>query len=516
MSLPLPSADDSRPGAGLALQANREGVSHHREGRFAEAEACYRRALELGGGFPEAHNNLGIIARSRRDFIAAEQCFRSALKLRPAYAQALNNLGNVLRDQSRHAEAKSTYYEALKVDPDMEAAFANLCNLLEVSNEIDELRAHLDNMSAGRKTSLPNLVLAQARLLRRERQYAEALALLAGLPLESLKPSVAGTVLALQGDLHDRMNEHARAFECFEQGKLLEAKVSRAFGADKAVYLNHLADESRQFDENRSAQWTREPSSSCQMVFLIGFPRSGTTLLDSILRSHSAIDVIEEKPMLSKAIETMEELAADVSIFDDRFDTAHLSALRKVYLEELSLHRDKSRPNAIIVDKLPLNISHGGLIRRLFPGAKFILALRDPRDCVLSCFMQPFMPNHAMANFLTLAGTANLYDQVMGIWQHYEQSLQLPTYRIHYEDIVADLPAAIQPMLSFLGLPWEPALTDFQKTAIQRGRINTPSYHQVVQPLYGRASGRWRNYRQQLESVLSTLDPWVDEFGYEK
>ena len=128
--------------------------------------------------------------------------------------------------------------------------------------------------------------------------------------------------------------------------------------------------------------------------------------------------------------------------------------------------------------------------------------------------MQTFEPNDAMANFLTMEDAASFYDKVMVVWQHYEQHLALSVHRVRYEEVVTDFEGAVRPLLDYLDLPWNDSVSSFQDTALKRGQIRTPSYHQVVQPIYQRASGRWMNYKVQMEGVLAKLQPWVERFGY--
>ena len=161
-----------------------------------------------------------------------------------------------------------------------------------------------------------------------------------------------------------------------------------------------------------------------------------------------------------------------------------------------------------------MNITHVGSIHRVFPDAKFILALRHPCDCVLSCFMQTFKLNGAMMNFLSLEQSARLYAAVMELWTVYRQKLDLDVHVVKYEELVQDLEGTCRPLIRFLGLEWDDNLHNYQKTALERGSIHTPSYSQVVQPLYKRASGRWTNYREQMEPVLPVLQPWIEAFGY--
>jgi hypothetical protein len=155
------------------------------------------------------------------------------------------------------------------------------------------------------------------------------------------------------------------------------------------------------------------------------------------------------------------------------------------------------------------------LIHRLFPDARFILSLRHPCDVALSCFMQGFELNDAMANFLSLEDTAALYDLVLTHWQRCRDVLPLQVHRLRYEQLVADPGAAMRPLIDFLGLDWRPETLDHRKTAAARGQISTPSYNQVTQNLYGHASGRWQRYRDQLAPVLPILLGWAGRRGYE-
>jgi hypothetical protein len=154
-----------------------------------------------------------------------------------------------------------------------------------------------------------------------------------------------------------------------------------------------------------------------------------------------------------------------------------------------------------------------GLIYRLFPRAKILLALRHPCDVVLSGFMQAFKPNAAMVHFGDLADTARFYASVMGLWRRYAEVLPLEVLTTRYEDLVTDFEAETRRILAFLELPWDDSVLTYAERAKSRA-IATPSYHQVVQPIYARSVGRWRNYREQMADVLPLLRPFVDVFGY--
>ncbi|MGB9430581.1 MAG: sulfotransferase, partial [Gammaproteobacteria bacterium] len=194
-------------------------------------------------------------------------------------------------------------------------------------------------------------------------------------------------------------------------------------------------------------------------------------------------------------------------------DNKALEPYRRKYWMRVTEVLPERAPEQVFVDKLPLNTIFMPLIARLFPQARFIFAVRDPRDVVLSCFMRAFGLNEAMRNFLTLESTATYYAVVMQIGIDCLQHLGKSVHRIRYETLVDDTQGEAQRLCAFLSVNWDPGMLKFQETARKR-RINTPSYHQVVQPIYRSARERWRHYEKHLQPLLSQLQPFVEYFGY--
>jgi hypothetical protein len=187
--------------------------------------------------------------------------------------------------------------------------------------------------------------------------------------------------------------------------------------------------------------------------------------------------------------------------------------MRRAFYKHNGFDLDKAG-NRLLVDKMPLNLLFAGLIKRVFPGAKFILALRHPCDAVLSCFMQQFNLNPFMQRFVDLADGAAFYDETFRVWERYRAIFDLDVHTIRYEDLVADFRNTTGRLLDFLGVPWDEAVMEFDKTALSRGYIKTPSYHQVTEKIYTRAVDRWQRYHKQMEPVLPVLAPWAEKFGY--
>ena len=254
--------------------------------------------------------------------------------------------------------------------------------------------------------------------------------------------------------------------------------------------------------------------SSRQPVFVVGFPRSGTTLMDTVLRGHPGIEVAEE----SDAVPTMvnglcgpsDKYLADLGgLSSDAIERA-----KSVYFEALARHVEASDKTLRLVDRFALNSVYAGEIHRVFPDARFILMLRHPADCVLSCYLRTFVESSANDSFHSLEEAAHLYDRVMGLWTQLAEVLDLKVIEVRYEDLVAGLERTCRPVLEFMGVPWHPGVLDHQATARSRPYIRTASYNQVTQPLYAGATGRWRKYRAYLEPILPVLEPWMERFGY--
>jgi hypothetical protein len=248
--------------------------------------------------------------------------------------------------------------------------------------------------------------------------------------------------------------------------------------------------------------------------FMIGFPRSGTTLLDTILRSHPSIEVIEEKPMVEKLIYNLNKITKNKLKNLEKINKKQIQNLNKIYYNSLEVKISKKNNSKIYIDKLPLNIIYVGEILKIFPNAKFILSLRHPCDCVLSCFIQHFKMNNAMANFLNIEDAAYLYDNVMKLWTIHSSNFFINSTQVRYEDLINNFNGTIKSVLKFLELPWNDSVLNYFETARQRTQIKTPSYDQVVKPIYTDALGRWKLYEKQISSIYPVLEPWIKKFGY--
>lgn len=227
-----------------------------------------------------------------------------------------------------------------------------------------------------------------------------------------------------------------------------------------------------------------------------------------MLMGHPRIEVLEEEPTLKKANKLLAGFESIPGASDQQ-----IQAARDAYFEA-AMALTPLKPGNLLIDKNPLTMNSLPFVRRLFPDAKTILALRHPCDVVLSCFATNFRSNDGMASFLRLETAAELYDLSFSYFHRAEEILKLPVHRVVYENIVADRERELKPLFEFLQLDWSDQVLEHEATAKGRGRIKTASYAQVVEPIYTRSAGRWWNYRKHLEPIFPILRPWVEKFGY--
>ncbi len=499
---------------GYAEAHNSLGTALQGQGRLDEAIASYDKALQIKPELAIVHNNRGAALKIQNRFDAAIESFSNAVRSKPDYFEANFNLGLVFRDLGRLDEAKASFKKALQIKPDHVGAHGILCGIHEMQNDTEELEKALEIAVRHCGEDHAEILYRLAQLAIRKNQHVAAADYLNRIQIEKLEPALKSLYFNLLAKTCDKLGRFDEAFSAFEKQNALTLASAEAKKISASAYLSGIQMRKNAWTTDARPNWTGRPSSGGQIspTFLVGFPRSGTTLLDTILRSHPEICVVEEQPMV-KIMGNAFNREHTIENFNG-LSEAEVLGLQKAYFEELGMHLDPKAKGKLIVDKLPMNIAHAGLISRVFPDAKFILALRHPCDCVLSCFMQTFKLNHAMANFLSLEQSARLYAAVMELWSAYRQKLGPEVHVLKYEDLIQDLEGACRPLIEFLGLTWDENLHNYQKTAAERVSINTPSYSQVVQPLYTQASGRWTNYRKQMEPVLPVLESWIKSFGY--
>jgi tetratricopeptide (TPR) repeat protein len=285
--------------------------------------------------------------------------------------------------------------------------------------------------------------------------------------------------------------------------KLLPAMIS----ANHSSFTKDLLDKwaGKEFADTRSAP-----------VFLIGFYRSGTTLTQAVLDSHPDIFVADESNLLFDVQNEIQRLDTAQGLIADklaRLGAKQIEQLRALYWRQARGRYGEDASSTVFVDKFTMNTIDVGVINVIFPDAKIIFMMRDPRDVCLSCFMQLMVPSPATIHLHNWQTTADFYATVMRWWMHIRDMLTLQFIEVRYEDAVTEFEKTYRAMLGFLGLEWDDSLTRFHERAAGKF-IASPSRNQVARPIYATSVNRWKNYGAHFASVQQTLAPFVAAYGY--
>jgi tetratricopeptide (TPR) repeat protein len=474
-------------------------------GRSEDAEREYRK---MAADFPQDTKPLmelfAMLKTQYRDDDAHE-AIEEAVRRAPTDKELLLGLASHRLTRQLHAAAEEAYRRILTIEPANTLAFLGIATVLDLTNRVDEL-ARLVGEADRAGVAEEGLSFIRAFDYRRAKRFSEGLEELRKVPdeLETARRQ------QLLGQLLEGVGDYDSAFAAFERMNAITADDPSDPEKRAGMYRHLVRDQQSLVTPEWAKSWRPvQIDDRPSPAFLVGFPRSGTTLLDTILMSHPGTEVLEEEPTLLRATEALggfENIAAATDEDIARARDAYFDTARSLTPLE---------PGKLLIDKNPLAMNSVPVIRRVFPDAKIILALRHPCDVVLSCFVTNFKPNNAMVSFLNLGTAAELYDLSFSFFERACEVLAPSIHRTRYESLVADLEGEVRPLLDFLGLAWDERILDHQSTARSRGHIKTASYAQVVEPIYRRSAGRWQNYRKHLEPILPVLRPWVEKLGYE-
>lgn len=474
--------------------------------QFEEAEAELKRMIV---DFPDDSKPLRelhvLYRQSGRDAEATEAIER-AIEIDPSNVELLLGKASHYSKLLMTAEAEATYRSVLALDPRNPLANLGVAVCLDLTNRTDELAAIVENAEQ-QEIDVDALNFIRAMDHRRAKRFDQGLAAMEQVP-EDLESARRCHVM---GQLLEGVGRYDDAFASYtEMNRLMREEFPIALER-AAAYRDMIRERRDAMTSEWMALWRQEEADDHYqpLVFLYGFPRSGTTLLDTMMMGHPRIDVLEEEPTLQKAFASFSSADAVRDASDDT-----IAAARKAYFafagEKMALN-----PGHVLVDKNPLAINAVPIMSRLFPTAKHILALRHPCDVLLSCYVTNFRMNDGMANFAQLDTAAELYDLSFSYFERTRALMDLNIHTIFYERIVEDRDRELRALFDFLELDWHDAVLDHESTAKKRGRIKTASYAQVVEPIYQRSAGRWVNFKSHLEPILPTLKPWIEKFGYD-
>ena len=489
------------------------------ENRPIEALEDLHRARELAPGDPTVANALGLCLAKVGRLDEAYEAFRDCAAAAPGFAPAHFNSGWTLEELGELDLARAAFEEAARLDPGSPDPLGRLAALAARRSQWPAARDYAERAYAlAPAHAAATLALAGADMA--ERSFASAKARLAALvdaPQQSEQDRA--TALGLLGDVFDAEGHYREAFAAYTAGNAL---FMSAFGprlaARHEMTMREYADWLLETFQGANAPvWAKTadlPPDEAPMrhLFVLGFPRSGTTLLEEVLACHPDAVTTGEKDALAGIVRELlahpRGLAKLAAL--GPAEVAHYRAQYRESLRRLGIQSE----NRVLIDKQPFNTVRLPLIAKLFPEARIVFCLRDPRDVVLSCFRRRFVANAANAEFLSLDGAAKLYDAVMRLAVVYREKLPLSLHEIRNEDLVSDFDAQMASLCAFAGIEWTDEFRDFAARSRKRP-VSTPSAAQIGRGLVGEGIGHWRNYEPDLASVLPTLNAWSRRFGYE-
>jgi tetratricopeptide (TPR) repeat protein len=498
-----------------ALYLNLRAYDHEAAGRDAMALADLERAHALEPEDMQALNALGLAHARAGAFREALAAFSEVAARLPEFAPAHFNCGWASEELGELDAARASFVRAHEIDPANPEPLARLALLAVRLGASAEARARAERALV----CDPAHTGARLAIARAELQEGNLAA--AGRAARSLiddprtPPFERAESLGVLGDVLDAENKTSEAFAAWRARNAAvqaqgAARYARPAGETVPEYLGRLITHFQKTGPWRTA--SAGPIIPCAgHVFLLGFPRSGTTLLEEALARHPDVVTTQERDCLGDGVRELMNSGADLERLAvlGEGDAEHFRAL---YWQRLCRHGIESE-GKVVIDKQPYNTINLPLIARLFPGARIVFSVRDPRDIVLSCFRRRFRMNASNYELLTLEGAASLYDLVMRLAMLYRTRLPLALLEVRHESLVGDFAAVMDRVAAFAGLSRDPSLREFVPRSGARA-IVTPSAAQVAQGLRTGTDGGWRRYERELATVLPKLQPWVSHFGY--
>lgn len=492
---------------------------HSQAGRTAEAHSDLSIAHRIAPNDIFVRNALGLLLIRMGKWQEAQPLLEETVRLAPAFAPGQYSLGWLYAFTGELAAARKCFEAAIAINPDFTDALGHLASLAARRGDwttTDRMAQRALAIDPNQSVALT--ALAQAALGQGQLDAAEMLVGRLG-DVSHLPPLEASLALTVKGDLRDAQGRGEEAFAIYAARNKAKFDDARPHydvpGRTTTDYVRWLE---KYFAALPDKGWAGTPQTEAAAggtvshVFLVGFPRSGTTLLENILASHPGICALDERDTLGEAARAF--LVDDET--RDRLATAtqeELDRHREIYWQRVK-EFGADVTGKVFVDKYPLSSIKLPLVARLFPQARILFAIRDPRDVLLSCFRRSFSLNSSMFELLDLERGARLYTAVMDLSAQYRRTLGLAWHPLRYESLVADFDGEVRKACDFIGVPWDAQMANFAELARAR-TIKTPSSTQVIRGIYKEGAGQWRKYEKSLAPALPILAPWVAAYGYE-
>jgi tetratricopeptide (TPR) repeat protein len=519
--------------------------------RHEQALAAFERALQLGPLSAGLLYNLGVLQMDRCDYRAAYLALRDAAGLSPTDARIRWAFAQCCYDLTRLEEALGALEDWEKLEG-LTVEITVLIALLLVMMGAVQLAEPAVQRLLAKPPQTGRAALGFVSILERLHRLDEAHETMKRLELNDRGLDADPEKLLMSAVLADRTGQHDEAYQhltlalknhkefvhrhtlLYPLAKTLDAlgRYEAAYAAAEEAHRSQLAyldlvmgkssaEESQMWsltangcDPDDVAAWEHVgPATEDSPIFIVGFPRSGTTLLEQVLDAHPLLQSMDEQPFLLRAVDEVRESGIRYPAELGRLTVQSLDDLRARYWDRART-RGRLLPGRRLVDKNPLNLIVLPLIQQLFPKARIVLTIRHPCDTLLSCFLQHFRSPGLALVCRDLTTLARAYSRVFGFWYSQASLLRPFSYELRYEQLTADFATEVRKLSAFLQLPWDDAMLAPGKHARAKGFISTPSYAQVIEPVNTRSVGRWKHYERHFGAVLPLLGPWLERWAY--
>jgi tetratricopeptide (TPR) repeat protein len=487
------------------------------EGDWRQAELWLERGIEACPDTPTLYEQIAVLHAERQDLVRAMEALEKAVRAGGDTAQTELARAEICDRRHDPEGAAAAYMQAAELDdhnPDLLLKFADFEEQHNRYASAAQLAARAIVLDPSRE---PEARILAARAARRQRDYTRAEAELSGLDIDLLPTALQVEAWYELGSLRDTQGDFSSAFDAFTNGAHAAIRQGGLnFDSERAAAaLQHDRDILSPEALRSLQRFEGDPGAKGKPIFVVGFLRSGTTLLEQILSSHPMVEAGDELMALPDlAYRISDEVAPDSSypecLLHLKSESAQevLARWRHLYLQAVRNFGLDVDHCDYFTDKLPLNILRLPLISMVFPEAPILHIRRNPMDCVLSNFVTNIGPINDWA--YNLEHGAQHYREVMGMADYYRDNLPMRYHELRYEDLVTKPEPVLREIADFVDLPWDDRMLRFHESE----RVaRTPSHAQVAQPLYTRSIGRYRHYEKYLEKPLAILEPLMRGYG---
>jgi Flp pilus assembly protein TadD len=417
------------------------------------------------------------------DYPGALELCRHAVQINPSVVRGFQLLALTCSRLNRKQAALQAGRQAARLAPDSAMLQILLATLEAADKQYEPARKRLEKVLQGR--------LSPEETFRAHKELAGIL---------------------------DRLGEYGKVFAHLHAAGEVSRHLPEVRKQDAALVPELLRANRAGFDRELLGRWagTAFPADQPAPVFVMGFMRSGTTLTQEVLDAHPDVFLADETDLIFTVVEELKRMVPAGRTLPEKLRSLDLSGvlhLRGFYWRKVRDRYGEAASGRLLVDKTTMNTLDVGLINTIFPDSKVVFVLRDPRDVVLSCFMQTMIPTPSTVHLLDWRGTAEFYALAMDWWLAARSRLTLDVIEFRYEDAVAAFEPTFRKVFDFLGLSWDAGVAQFHERAAGK-YVNSPSFGQVAQPLYSSSVARWRHYAEEFAPVADLLRPFVETFGY--